>query len=113
MSAYAVAERLQGGTWLAEIAGPVALTALGPRPRGTAAPIPQVAFEIKAPKPIVDTALWVDGKPIDTKGGGPSSTYISIYGAPATPLMQGRHVAVAFARAGTNASALAWWFTVG
>lgn len=109
---YAVAERLRGGRWLAEVAGPVTMTPLGPQPEGTAAPVPQVAAEIKAPRPIVDTALWVDGTPLEIKGGGPSSRYISIYGAPAAPLAKGRHVAVAFARAGADATATAWWFTV-
>jgi len=111
--AYAVALRLQGGRWLASIAGPVQLNPLGPDDGAEASAQPQVAVEIKADEPIVDTALLVDGTPIDTRGGGPSTDYISIYGAPAEPLEPGRHVAVAFARAGTSAAARAWWFTTG
>jgi hypothetical protein len=111
-AAYAVALRRSGSRWLAEIAGPVKLRPLGPEPGGVGASIPQVAAEIKAPKPIVEAAIWVDGQPIDYKSGGPSTRYISMYGAPAKPLPPGRHVAVAFARAGATASAVAWTFTV-
>ncbi|HSP72080.1 MAG TPA: hypothetical protein VLN26_06910 [Gaiellaceae bacterium] len=90
----------------------VKLRILGPEPGSSAASIPQVAAEIKALAPIEDSTLLVDGAPIDTKGGGPSPSYISIYGAPAAPLAGGRHVAVAFARAGEAASAVAWTFVV-
>ena len=109
--AYAVALQQVGGRWLASIGGPVRLDPLGPDEGAEASAQPQVAVEIKADEPIVDTALLVDGTPLDTRGGGPSSDYISIYGAPAEPLEPGRHLAVAFARAGTSAAARAWWFT--
>ena len=110
--AYGVAERLVGGRWLADMKGPVRLNPLGPDGGSVAAAQPQVAVEIKASDAITETALFVDGTPIDTKSGGPSSRYISIYGAPAAPLPPDRHVAVAWARAGSNASATAWWFRV-
>ena len=106
-----VLERGPGG-WRSVAGAAIGWTPLGPQPGGHAAAVPQVAVEIKAPSPIVDTALWVDGRPIDTRGGGLTTKLITIYGAPAAPLGTGRHVVVAFARAGTTASAAAWLFTV-
>lgn len=91
----------------------VKLRVLGPDPGSTAASLPQVAAEIRAMAPIEDSTLLVDGTPLDTKSGGPSPSYVSVYGAPAAALARGRHVAVAFARAGDAASAVAWTFTVG
>ncbi len=110
--AYAVALRLTGGRWLAQIAGPVQVSPLGPDEGSRAGSIPQVAAAVEAPKPIVEAALWIDGVPLETKGGGLSSRRISIYGAPAKPLASGEHVAVAFATAGGTASARAWTFRV-
>lgn len=106
--AYAVA--LHGKTVVRS--ADLKLRVLGPEPGSTAASLPQVAAEIRAATPIDDTTLLVDGTPIDTKSGGPSPSYISIYGAPAAALASGRHVAVAFARAGESGRAVAWTFTV-
>ena len=111
-AAYGVALRRTGSRWLAEIAGPVQLRPLGPDPGSAVGTIPQVAVELKAPRAIEDASLWVDGQPVDYRSGGPSTRYVSIYGAPAAPLEPGRHVAIAFARAGDTASAVAWPFTV-
>lgn len=107
--AYAVA--LHGKQTVA--GGGLKLRVLGPEPGSTAAAQPQVAVEIRAPQPIDDSAILVDGTPLDTKGGGPTPSFQSIYGAPASTLSPGRHVAVAFARAGDAARAVAWTFTVG
>ena len=63
--------------------GGVTLRPLGPEPRGTGAPVPQVAVEVEAPEAILDTSLLLDGAPLDTKGGGLTPQKISIYGAPA------------------------------
>ena len=106
--AYAVA--LHGKTVVRS--ADLKLRVLGPEPGSTAASIPQVAAEIRAPAPVDDSTLLVDGTPIDTKSGGPSPSYISIYGAPAAALASGKHVAVAFARAGDAGKAVAWTFTV-
>ncbi len=94
--------------------GGVTLRPLGPEPgAGTSAAIPQVAVEVEAPSPILDTSLLLDGTPIDTRGGGLTPRKISVYGAPASPLAPGEHVVVAYARAGEAAAATAWTFTVG
>jgi len=111
-AAYAVALRRNGSRWLAEIGGPVTLRPLGPDSGSAVGSIPQIAVEARAPHAIEDAALWIDGKPVDARSGGPSTRYISAYGAPAEPLDPGRHVAIAFARAGRTASAIAWPFTV-
>ena len=88
------------------------LRVLGPDPGSAAASLPQVAVEIRAPTSIEDSTILVDGQPLDTKGGGPSPNYVSIYGAPASALSAGRHVAVAVARSGELGRAVAWTFQV-
>lgn len=107
--AYAVA--LHGTTVVRS--ADVKLRALGPDAGSTAAAIPQVAAEIRAATPVEDSTLLVDGEPLDVKGGGPSPSYVTMYGAPAAPLAKGGHVVVAFARAGDAARAVAWTFRVG
>ena len=108
-NAYAVA--LHGKEVVRSLA--LKLRVLGPDPGSAAAAQPQVAVEIRAPTSIEDSTILVDGRPIDTKGGGPTPNYVSIYGAPAEALSGGRHVAVAFARSGDLGRAVAWTFTVG
>lgn len=107
--AYAVALH---GSQIVRSAG-VRLRVLGPDPGSTAGAQPQVAVEIRAPQAIDDSTILVDGTPLSTNGGGPSPSYQSIYGAPASSLGSGTHVAVAFARAGGDARAVAWTFRVG
>jgi hypothetical protein len=85
---------------------------LGPKPGEQVGSIPQVAAAVKAASPIGDSTLLVDGTPIDAKSGGLSQRDISVYGAPVSSLSSGRHVAVAVARAGGSAGAVAWVFTV-
>jgi hypothetical protein len=88
------------------------LRVLGPDAGETVGDTPQVAAAIKAASPISDYTLLIDGKPIDAKSGGLAQDDISVYGAPASSLSSGRHVAVAAARAGESAAATAWVFTV-
>jgi hypothetical protein len=110
--AYAVPLQRTGGRWLAEISPAIQVRPLGPDQGETVGATPQVAAELKAPEPIVDSSLLVDGAPLEIESGGPSSNFISMFGAPREPLAAGRHVAVAFARAGTDAAARAWTFEV-
>jgi hypothetical protein len=56
--------------------------------------------------------LWVDGVELLEKGGGLAPTKGTIYGAPAAPLTKGKHTAIAYARTGTHALAVAWTFSV-
>ena len=109
--AYAAAFRLVGGRWRADLSRRVKLRVLGPEPRAKAAKTPQVAAEISAPAPLVESGLWIDGEPLDVKGGG-TATKGTIYGAPAAPLAPGTHVAVAYGRTATHGTATAWTFSV-
>jgi len=74
--------------------------------------MPQVAAELTAPTPLVESGLWVDGVELLEKGGSLSPRRGTIYGAPATPLAKGTHTAVAYARTATQATAVAWTFRV-
>jgi hypothetical protein len=97
------------GAWHAERSGSVRIRILGPR--GTAPRVAQIAAEISAHEPLVESGLWVDGTEVPVKGGG-SETKGTIYGALGKPLAQGRHVAVAYGRSDRHATAVAWSFRV-
>jgi hypothetical protein len=105
------AQHLQGATWRTDRSGLVKISILGPH--GTATARPQVAVELTAPKPLVESALWVDGTELLEKGGGLTPRRGTIYGAPAEQLAPGRHVAVAYARTAGHATAVAWSFISG
>ena len=110
--ASAVPFRLSDGRWRADRARGVTITILGPDPGDRRAPaLPQVAMEIHAHSPFVESALWVDGTELEEQGGG-TPTNGTIYGAPAHTLRPGRHVAVGYARTTTSAAAVAWSFDV-
>lgn len=101
-----------GGEWKPDRSGLVKIRILGPDPNGTAAATPQVASELSANRPLIESGMWVDGKEIPVKGGGLSSTRGTIYGAPGAPLAKGKHIVVAYARTANHASAVAWSFRV-
>jgi hypothetical protein len=109
--AYAAALKRAGGRWRVDLSRRVRIRILGPNPGERAAPTPQVAAGLSAPTPLAESGLWVDGMPLEVKGGG-TPTRGTIYGAPAAPLTPGPHVAVAFARTGRTGTATAWTFTV-
>jgi hypothetical protein len=108
---YAAALRLDDGRWRVDLSRRVRIRILGPDPGAKADPIPQAAVEMNARGPLAESGLWLDGVPLQVKGGG-SPTRGTIYGAPASPLDPGRHVAVAFARTARAGTAVAWAFTV-
>ncbi len=101
-----------GGVWRADRAGAVKLRVLGPAPGSTAPRLPQVAVELSASAPLVESGLWVDGKEVLEKGGGLSPEKGTIYGAPARRLAPGTHRAVAYGRTDAHASAITWTFRV-
>jgi hypothetical protein len=105
----AIAVRLRNGTWHTDTSGRVKIAILGPKPGSVAPSLPQVAAELHAPKPLVESGLWVDGKELVVKGGG-TPTRATIYGAPGADLAPGRHVAVAYGRTDSTGSARAWSF---
>jgi hypothetical protein len=106
----ATALHLVGDSWRPDRTGRVKVTLLGPH--ATEPPVFQVAAELSAPGPLVESALWVDGVELLEKGGGLTATRATIYGAPVAPLRRGRHVAVAYARTATTGTAVAKVFRV-
>jgi hypothetical protein len=107
----AVALHLAGGEWQPDRSGKVKVSLLAPH--GTVAPISQVAAELSARTPLVESGLWIDGVELLEKGGGLTSTRGTIYGAPSSALATGKHLAVAYARTATAATAVARVFRVG
>ena len=101
-----------GGTWRADRSGRVKIAILGPKRGAKVARIPQVAVELSARQPLVESGLWVDGVELQVKGGGLTPTKGTIYGAPAAPLARGEHLAVAYGRTDVTGSAVAWLFQV-
>jgi hypothetical protein len=108
----ATAYHLVGGSWRADRSGRVKIAILGPKRGARAAAIPQVAVELLAGKPLVESGIWVDGRELQVKGGGLTPTRGTIYGAPEAPLAKGVHTAVAYGRTDATGTAVAWSFTV-
>jgi hypothetical protein len=108
----ATAYRLVGHRWVADKTDNVKIDILGPTPGSKAAAIPQIAFQLTGNAPLVDSALWVDGTEILTKGGGLTADKGTIYGAPTKALAKGRHVVVAYGRTANHGTAVAWVFHV-
>lgn len=98
------------GTWHPDRSGAVQIEILGPK--GKVARLPQCAVQLTATAPLVESGMWVDGHELVVKGGGLKPDQGTIYGAPDTPLAPGTHVAVAYGRTDTHATAVAWTFTV-
>jgi hypothetical protein len=101
-----------GRTWRPDTMGAVKIAILGPKPGSTVATIPQVASELSAKRPLIESGMWVDGHELTVKGGGLTATKGTIYGAPGAALTKGKHVAVAYARTADHGTAVAWTFTV-
>jgi len=109
--ANALAFHLVEGRWRPDRSRAVSIAILGPQPGSHAPLLPQVGIEIRAQRPFVESALWVDGTQLLEKGGG-SPTEGTIYGAPLHALKAGLHVAVGYARTASSGSAIAWTFRV-
>jgi len=106
----AVAVHLVGSTWQADHSRAVRIRILGPQ--GKVSTIPQVAAELSAHSPLVESGLWVDGHELLEKGGGLTANKGTIYGATDHPLARGRHTAVAYGRTASSGTAVAWSFRV-
>ena len=98
-----------GDAWRRDASRAVKIRILGPT--GTAPRVAQVAAELSATQPLIESGLWVDGIEVPVKGGG-SATKGTIYGALGKPLAKGRHVAVAYGRTDAHGAAVAWSFRV-
>jgi hypothetical protein len=112
LGSKAAAVHYVGGAWRVDDRKLVKVDILGPTPNGKAARVPQVAAEMSGEPRLVEEGLWVDGVELLEKGGGTPSR-VTAYGAPEKALKPGKHVAVAYARTATAATAVAWTFTVG
>jgi hypothetical protein len=108
--ASATAFHRVAGTWKPDRSGAVKIAILGPH--GKVARTPQVAVELRATKPLIESGMWVDGNELVAKGGGLTPQRGTIYGAPGSPLAPGKHVAVAYGRTAAHGTAVAWTFTV-
>jgi hypothetical protein len=110
--AKAVALRHVGDAWKPDRSGGVKIDVLGPKPGSTVAPVTQVAAELSAKTDLADSAIWIDGAEVLTKGGGLTPKRGTIYGAATAPLAKGKHQAIAYGRTAGTASAVAWSFSV-
>ena len=110
--AYAAALRRVGGSWRVALAGPVELEPLEPEPHDRVETVDRIALRATAPTALDVVEVWLDGEPFPTEGGGPSSGEQTEFGQPRQQLAPGHHVVVGFARAGDDAKAVAWTFTV-
>jgi hypothetical protein len=108
--AHATAFHRVSGAWHPDTTGAVKIGILGPK--GKVARIPQAAVELRAASPLIESGMWIDGQELVVKGGGLRPERGTIYGAPDAPLAPGKHVAVAYGRTGSHATAVAWTFTV-
>jgi hypothetical protein len=102
-----------GKDWRPDRSGKVRIEVLGPKPGSSQPSTPQVAVQLSADAPLVESGVWVDGQELVVKGGGVKPTVGTIYGAPDGPLAKGTHTAVAYGRTDAHAAALAWTFRVG
>ncbi|HST25493.1 MAG TPA: hypothetical protein VLJ76_05850 [Gaiellaceae bacterium] len=101
--------RHQNGGWKVETPGPVTISISGPQP-GSHGLVAQIGVEIHAPTSPDDGVLWVDGSPVQSQiYSGPKSA--TVFANLTKALPAGIHIAVAYAEAGNNASAVAWTFT--
>lgn len=110
--AYAASLRREHGSWHITISGAVRLRAICPDPGDTVVDRTQLAAEITANAPILEGGMWLDGLAFSTKAGGPHSRRITMWDEAPQPLKRGLHVVVAFASTATDATALAWTFSV-
>ncbi|HET7572321.1 MAG TPA: hypothetical protein VFJ77_06595 [Gaiellaceae bacterium] len=101
-SAWAVPLRRAGGSWLVDLLPPLELTPLGPAGPPTAASV-EISFRLDGSAKPTLVQLWVDGHPRPLEAHG--RRYVTRF-APGA----GRHVAIAYARAGARAGAVAWTF---
>lgn len=109
LAAFAAAFREQDGVYRAELGGPVELTPVVPAsvPVGSR---PPVGVQIAAPVAVEDAAVWLDGVAVQARAAGPDDRNLLVAGPPAQPFGAGAHAGIGYARAGDEATAIAWIF---
>jgi len=65
------------------------------------------------PDPVDTGALYLDGRPLSTKGGATNGgRTVTLYANIPQGIAKGRHTLVAYVRGGAHSGALAWAFTI-
>lgn len=111
LGAFGLALRPVRDAFRIELGGPVEITPLVPE-SGVVEPGEELAFGVRAPGPIDEGALWVDGRLIVSLAFGEEPSELVVAGPPPEPLVPGPHVVIGFARSGDEATALAWTVSV-
>jgi len=101
--------RRENGAWRIETPGPVTISISGPQP-GSTGLVAQIGIEIHAPTSPDDGVLWVDGSAVQSQSYAAAKS-ATVFANLSQALTPGAHIAVAYAEAGNNASAVAWTFT--
>ncbi len=111
--AYAGALRLEGGRWRLVVDPNVLIQPISPQPGSVSGKVFQVASQAMLPDPVDAGALYLDGKPLSTKGGAINGgRTVTLYANIPQGIAKGRHTLVAYARGGAHSGALAWAFTI-
>jgi len=105
--AYGLPARKEGGAWKLELGGSVAFNPLSPDEQLTTDSTPQIATELSANEPILESAIWVDRTAIESSVS-PDALLMS--GAVTTPIPPGRHTAITFAATESSAGVNAFSF---
>jgi len=111
--AYAGAMHLEGGRWKLVVDPNVLVQPISPGAGTVNGKVFQVAAQAMLPDPVDTGALYLDGKPLQTKGGAVNGgRTVTLYATLPKGIGKGRHTLVAYAQGGAHAGALAWAFTV-
>lgn len=106
--AYGLPARKEGGAWKLELGGSVGFNPISPDEQLTTDSTPQVATELDANEPILESAIWIDRTPIEAII---SPDELLLNGEATAPLPPGRHTAITFATTESSAGVNAFSFT--
>lgn len=106
--AYGLPARKEGGAWKLELGGSVGFNPISPDEQLTTDSTPQIATELDANEPILESAIWIDRTPIEAIVS-PDEMLLS--GEATVPIPPGRHTAITFAATESSASVNAFSFT--
>jgi hypothetical protein len=110
---YGGALRLEGGRWRLQLDPNVLVQPISPGPGVAKGKVFQIAAQAMLPDPVDTGALYLDSKPLATKGGATNGgRTVTLYANLPQGVAKGRHTLVVYARGGAHAGALAWAFTV-
>jgi hypothetical protein len=110
-SSYGAALRRVGHGWRLELDGPVHVRALGPDPGARERQVRQIAAAVSGATGKGYALMWLDGLTLPTRTAR-LGTNLTMFANLPSRVVRGRHSVVVFASEGSQASALAWTFTV-